>query len=371
MKHSIACDLTAIGNGPSRQELRALPQSQALGSVVATPSPNYHINESCTTIGRPLEIDNSQLLDLELLHHWSTSTYATLSHNPMQRDLYRINYPKLGFKHPFVLRAMLALSALHLAHFRPSQRGFYTQQAITYHSAASSQATRLLPNVTRETATPLFGFSMLTCFYLLASPKRDGDLLLLLPEQEERQDGTTVVEWLLFFRGIRSLLAENTEILLAGELGPLFSVGAAKMRVWLEATQENPRLRDLESLFFQLRPGMKDEEEAAAYEKAICYLKQSFNEAENAEGNRGRDVSDVFRWAFLVPERYLRALFERQPLALVIFGWYCVLLKHLDGFWWMQGWTRHHISRVWGLLGEEYRSWIRWPVEEIGWVPPN
>jgi hypothetical protein len=41
----------------------------------------------------------------------------------------------------------------------------------------------------------------------------------------------------------------------------------------------------------------------------------------------------------------------------------------LDSCWWMEGWATHLIAKIYHLLDEEHRLWIRWPIEEIGWIP--
>jgi hypothetical protein len=35
----------------------------------------------------------------------------------------------------------------------------------------------------------------------------------------------------------------------------------------------------------------------------------------------------------------------------------------------MEGWSIHLISGIYDSLDEEHRLWLRWPMEEIGWVP--
>ncbi len=68
---------------------------------------------------------------------------------------------------------------------------------------------------------------------------------------------------------------------------------------------------------------------------------------------------------------FIEMLDQRSPPALVIFAHFVVLLKYLGSCWWMQGWSTHLLQEIWSLLDQEHRVWIRWPIEEIGWLPSN
>lgn len=78
--------------------------------------------------------------DLELLHNWTTRTYATVAEVPEIRDLYRDTAVQMGFKADYLLRAIMALSAMHLAHYRPAQRDHYLYLGMRHHQLAAKKA---------------------------------------------------------------------------------------------------------------------------------------------------------------------------------------------------------------------------------------
>jgi hypothetical protein len=53
------------------------------------------------------------------MHNYCTATCYTLSEESTLQTFHQIDIPKLGFSHEHVLHAILGLSAMHLAHFRP------------------------------------------------------------------------------------------------------------------------------------------------------------------------------------------------------------------------------------------------------------
>ena len=56
--------------------------------------------------------ESRRLLELELIHQWSTYTYETLATIPEEIALYRDLVIKLGLKHPFLLNGILACASL-------------------------------------------------------------------------------------------------------------------------------------------------------------------------------------------------------------------------------------------------------------------
>lgn len=112
------------------------------------------------------------MLDLQLMHHFTTSTYATLFCYPPVRHFWRGEAVQMGFRCDYVMRAILAVSALHLAYHSPERREMYTSTALTYHRIASRQAMGLMSDLKEENASNLFIFSILTMFFGLCPSTR-------------------------------------------------------------------------------------------------------------------------------------------------------------------------------------------------------
>ncbi|KAK7942637.1 uncharacterized protein PG986_011750 [Apiospora aurea] len=77
----------------------AVPDAPARHPAVSPPAPTPdHLGgqttNSCAGLG------TLTVLDLELLHHYTTSTGPTLSSDPVTRHYYLVDVPKLGFYHP-------------------------------------------------------------------------------------------------------------------------------------------------------------------------------------------------------------------------------------------------------------------------------
>lgn len=92
---------------------------------------------------------------LELLHNFTTRTFATLSDSIMIRDFYRVSAVQLGLQCDYIMRAVLAVSALHLAYHRPEMRDHYRSLAMVHHQVASRDASK--PSNTPASAIPHHG----------------------------------------------------------------------------------------------------------------------------------------------------------------------------------------------------------------------
>jgi hypothetical protein len=299
------------------------------------------------------------MVHLELLHNFCLSTSSTLTVNPALRTLWQTNVPQVGFTCDYVMHSILSLSALHLAHFKPEQRGFFLAQAMELHHLALAKGSVMLSHVTSDNHTELYLFSVLACFFALARP-RDKDSFLLEP-------GTGLAEWLFMFRGTRIVIeSSNPAKLHSGPLGPMFVMGARRAQSQTSSSEQlDHPLRDLQTLFAETTT---DVDMLSTYNFCVEELLKSFNVIYDQDPKL-YDVTDVFIWLYRVPNEYLGFLHERKPEALSIFAYFCVLLKQLNARWWLEGWSIHLISQIYAALDEEHRLWISWPIRELGWIP--
>jgi hypothetical protein len=73
-------------------------------------------------------------------------------------------------------------------------------------------------------------------------------------------------------------------------------------------------------------------------------------------------------WVHQLEDDFVRLLQEEKPIPLVILSYFCILLNGLSSFWWTRGWVEHLLSEIYSLLDQEYKIWMRRPMEETGWI---
>jgi Fungal specific transcription factor domain len=303
-------------------------------------------------------VPNLNIRDLELLHHYTTATCLTLGQNTTVQTLWRVTVPQIGFSHPFVLRAMLAISAFHLAYLRQEQKAHYLAQATYHHEVALQNVTPILETLIAENPTAAFTFSSLTCFIACAKPRIPGDFFLVESGELSR--------WLVIFRATKTIIERAKGALMTGPLAPMFRIGLKKYFIFQAKPTDKPNfLQALESLIME---EASDPTELNIYLEAVDVLAKAFAVVSDAS-IESSNTSDIFMWMSIVSIDYLSLLRRLRPVALVIFAHYCVMVRCLEWLWWLQGWSRDVISAIYSLLAETHRPWLQWPMEQIGWAP--
>ncbi|GAW12374.1 hypothetical protein ANO14919_017400 [Xylariales sp. No.14919] len=298
------------------------------------------------------------VFELELFHHFITSTSLTLACDPVARNFWRVNVPQLGFSHPYLLKGVLSIAALHLARLRPQQRDYLLEQAMMNHTAASSMALPLITNASGENFPPIFHFSMLTTIITFARPRAPDNFLIV--------SNGILPDWFLICRGIRTLLqSEGEAVLSMSSLDALFYAGMKLSIRWENANQEHERLKDLEDTI----RSRSDPHKIPELCDGLLTLRRCFNLFFTSDSSEEERMRSALMWLVKIPDPFIELLKSHDSEALCVLAFFCVLLKRLEHLWWIEGWAFHLIERIYTTLDHRYRLWIRWPLEEIGWAP--
>ncbi|ROT35918.1 hypothetical protein SODALDRAFT_316163 [Sodiomyces alkalinus F11] len=375
VKHAVLCDFLQ-SHPVSASAPVPVPQSSA-GAF--GPSISDGLAAASSLPGESLNgLDGDlNMLDLELMHNFTSFTYATLSSDGMIRNMFRTDVVRMAFVCDYVMRSLLAVSALHLAHFRPDRRDFYVNRAVMHHRAASQSAVPLLTQFRPGDCESLYLFSILTIYFALGYPHK--------PERSFLIGEAAFPQWLFLLRNIEPILCAIDPITYRGPLAPLFAHGAhpenqQPVLIRDPRSEETPRtlLGDLERLVAKT---CTEPDLIPIYHTAIGHLRRILGMvipcAPNGDWRATQqllllDVSDVFVWQWTVADDLLPLLKGQKVRqeAVAIFAHFLILIKKLESQWWLEGWTAHLMRLVWTSLDQEHRLWIQWPAEEMGWVPP-
>jgi hypothetical protein len=296
---------------------------------------------------------------LELLHNFTISTAPTLSTAPHAGDVWRVLVPQIGFTTKYIMDSILALSALHMARFNPSRRELLLSRAAFYHTSSLQEAMPLIPSVSSENCTNLFIFGVLTLFISVAGPRKETDMFVV---------GNGVIpEWLFLLRGLEALVQADKESLFSSPASAIFRIVSVDCE--LQSFDVLPEHKGLDGLESRIRSSeIEDVDNHQALLDALRILRHSFMLVES-EPRDDLKIRGIYRWLFEISDRYLKMLRDRDDKAMCILAFAAVLLQTFAKFWWIEGWAVHLVARIYDALDDAYRLWIRWPMEEIGWVP--
>jgi hypothetical protein len=113
----------------------------------------------------PQPSSNINMMDLELMHNFTTYTCTTMVSDPAVRQLMRTTAVHMAVDCEYIMRSILAVSALHLSRYRPRNKDLYLERAMQHHQAATSTALELMTDLRAEECERLHLFSMLTVYY--------------------------------------------------------------------------------------------------------------------------------------------------------------------------------------------------------------
>jgi hypothetical protein len=273
---------------------------------------------------------------------------------PLHKDEYRIEAPKYAISHDFLMHGIMAVSALHLAYLRHDRQEYYLFHAKAQHEAGLRIATGLIASMNADSCVPLWVFSTLCAVFATARPRKQGDFVII---GEHGQP-----DWFAVIRGCRAILQSSHETLSNSPFGPIFQLGLCRGKLRESATLEKDYLSPLQQ---NIIGSALDAKSTAIYVEAIDELRKCYA---MVYGEKKAEFSDVFRWLWHTPDEFFELLQQKTPAALSILAYFAVLLHPFSNYWWLDGFSRHIVATVYQTLDHNHRSWVRWPIEEVGGI---
>lgn len=363
---------------PSTSNLPAPHESPS--SVLSIPSfANLCVNKSDTSPApeprchHSAEVDSLLWGDLELMHHYLTSTYMTLGWRDDLQDMWKMTIPKLAMRHKFLMHNLLSVAALHIASLSSSSslsssisnpaetratQSTYISLAIHHHNIALRDYSSRLQNITRENGASLFtcaALIVISSFSLaILRPQHDQETTLSKKGPVEDFCGLSVL-----LRGTKLVLGEMWDWVRQSEVGPIIMGQNSYHGVVLsdDIVAALGQLRERNELLLNHQSG-RDKE---AYTLAIDGLADCFQLISPQNAHKGT----VLKWPIIVRQEFLALLGERQPMALVILAHYGVILHEIRDVWWVMGWGGQLIKEINRLVDDEWRSLVAWPMIRI------
>jgi hypothetical protein len=363
-QHAVICDYATESAAPSRPPRRQYRFKQSRYEIQTDPQNTTDTSipsSSPTDLSGPAPtppLESISLADLQLFHHYVTSTASTVTDGHDRNHIWDIHVPQWGFSFPSILHLILALSALHLAHKQPAMRANYLKQADDHFTFGIRSVTTVLSSLNEENCQYIYISAVLICLVYFGHGPRAGEFLVF---SEAGQ-----AEWLVLMRGVRSILESRREDIFSGVLTPDALEGEASLgeesELAAELERHKGRIRDVQGLICAETndPGM--------YDSALDALIQTFDDVYRmrAAGKHGVNLMHlVIGWIYRLEEGFVGWLEARDPFALAILAYWAILLKYMQSSWLMTGWDEHVLSGIQASLAGEHRRWIQWPVERI------
>jgi hypothetical protein len=306
------------------------------------------------------------IMDLELLHHWTTVTSCTHPAAPQGNRHLQEDVPLQAFRAPYLLYQILTMAARHIAHLRTddSREAYLIRASSHQDRAASSMREELDRGVTRENGYELYITSALVMACGFAS--HAGVDVWEKPES-----------WLDAMLSVISLIRGSSVVQhLAHKALSDYPPGNL-----IDPTPRGPDddfkhpalVHHLNQLHSDIAAAEDvDAEDRPIMASSVAVLLESMSPPPGPKVMRSQEVRIVFRWLHLVGDPYVDRLRSRQPAALVVLLHLCVILQITEPkCWFFEGWGGHLAESIWSMLeSTRWRGPGEWAIEEIRRMAP-
>ncbi|KAF7125541.1 hypothetical protein CNMCM5793_001780 [Aspergillus hiratsukae] len=364
-QHAVICDYATESAASPRPPRRQFQFKQSRYEIQTDPQ---NTTDTSTQSSSPTDLsgpapppplESISLADLQLFHHYVTSTASTVTDGHDRNHIWDIHVPQWSFSFPSILHLILALSALHLAHKQPATRAKYLKQADDHFTFGVRSVTTVLSSLNEDNCQFIYISAVLICLVYFGHGPRAGEFLVF---SESGQ-----AEWLVLMRGVRSILESRAAEIFSGVLTPEVLEGEACLGEELaeELERHKGRIREVQEF---IRAETGDPKIREMYDSVLDSLQDTFDEVYRmrAAGKHGVSLMHlVIGWIYRLEERFVGLLEDKDPLALAVLAYWAVLLKYMQSSWLMAGWDGHVLSGIQASLAGEHRRWIQWPVECI------
>ncbi|RAL61677.1 hypothetical protein DID88_002745 [Monilinia fructigena] len=358
-KHGVSCDFgdhPLSPDSPSFRPPTLLHQTseESVAHISSPASTNSSIlplhqspMQAIKTTNNPV---HDRALELKLMHHYTATTSKTLSNDESQEAAWSINVPAIAYNYPFLMDAILAVSALHLRILQPEDRSL-VRASHSYMASAIAQYSSLLNRGASESnAEALFCTAALIAFQASASRCVENGI-----DGDFDSGYVFPLAWFHSFQGVKTVVITSWQWLRNSE--KIYPIINGQPPLVLDPDPERrgffaPLLEGLEHEPISA-DAARDADTKRAYKHAVDMLNWAHQKPERAR---------ILGFAATVSRRYIELLRQLDPRALVIAACFFAMTRIVDDIWWLQGVAKREVTGICSLLPEEWWPKMDWPM---------
>lgn len=294
--------------------------------------------------------------ELELMLQWCNSTHHTLSREESANAIWRNVVPKEALSHPFLMRSLLALSALHLSRTGPKQscQAFYLNLAVVHQNHALALLHEILSDINVSNARAVFACAEVVIMYAFG-----------FPQTPDAQDPWTSVEELYrvlyLTQGIQHAICSCTSF----TLFPWETTFSRTLEIE-EQDLRGPLPEDATAAIRRLHEVNERCREREGHDLHVYkFVIEDLEKMLSCVYGGMEEVTVAVRWIARLPPRFIELLCEREHLALIMIAHYGVAFQHLKPRWCFDAWCIGISKAAWATLDDEWRPLVHWAMNKI------
>jgi len=272
------------------------------------------------------------------MHRFSTRTCLTFSATGVGPEVWKSFVVQEALEHDFLMDGLLGLAALHIAAEKEIGTGEYVRIGLEYQNRAFVVFRESLSHLTAENCNAVFASSVLAMMIALFSTG-------------------CILQTFELLEGIRFVSKTGREWLQAGPFGPVFDLWFLPISS-IQNSDINMALVEL-AAFNDSLSSVTAQEQQATFADAISHLHTCFS----------KDKEMVLIWLAMTGKDFMAALKQSEPMALLIFMHWGVLLDRLRDEWWVEGSGMRLVDELSKKVQEQGQDWsvmTVWARRQVG-----
>lgn len=278
------------------------------------------------------------------------------------QNILQLWVPEEATKYPFLFEGILALSSLHLAHLRPSEKSKWIPIAYSHQITALAAFRPILTKITEENCHAAFTLSMLLSITSIILATYSS---ALRREQKDLIPVRDIFEPFMMIRGILQVLRVSSKWIAVGPtrvfLCTYYRVHYPRTPLPVSAAEQFTRLHAM------IRERCPEAVVQDALNETLMSLEAIYEEAmyNLSQGTKVNLYGAIWKWPTQVQQCYVSLLKELHPGALVLFAYFAVLSKLVETEWYLTGWPERAVQTISSVVDSDWKQWLRWPEEQL------
>jgi hypothetical protein len=380
-RHGVACEYSDPFMRPTNgTDYFESPSNDRTSQSSSTTSPHGPASPytDLEDIEHAFTPNERRLLELRLLHHFTTVVINTFSAEPL-RQVWYLDCVRLSFEHHFLLYAILAISALHIVcDASDGPRTYLDHEGVKSVATAIDMPPISLGNIDHAKAHRIYlnlavqkqreAISTLSPnnadAVFLTSVLLSYQTLKLLPDSSSANVYLPPTHWLRMSRAIFTVVQAARPLVQGGSVVEM-----------VRTMNMEPDFRDLAAIFNpqNLKPFEAlldwskypepdlDLESKHTYEQTLAYIGGVWQAILNKEAPKVL-FRRLVSLGILVPTQFTAFLDQGRPRALAILAHHFAMTKAADEHWWLRGIADREVNGIRSVMPAEWQWAMEWPL---------
>jgi hypothetical protein len=282
-----------------------------------------------------------------------------MSNVPDEQRLWQSTMVKIGFRHPFLLRGILAFSALHLSYLHPAQSLSYLVSASAHQEVAITQFRKTLTSVCPSNFDPILAFSCLLPLHSLANTTTSR----LRRHSSEQDTLSSFLESVRLLRGINVFVPSLSKIPSSSTIVRLAQVALRNLpeALTFPGIESLNRLQNV-CLALPTSTSISSQRTSTTiFTEAVSQLNLTFSKLATKTAREHFTIGITLLWVYEISDDFITLLTNYHSMALAILAHFATLLYQQNHVWWLEGLGSTLIAAISAHLGKEWREVLAWP----------